>query len=82
MDVARAVEAGLQNPYYALLYFISTCFLAFHLNHGFQSAFQSLGLNNRRYTPLLKKAGTAFAVLIFIGFASFPVLFYFRIVTI
>jgi succinate dehydrogenase / fumarate reductase cytochrome b subunit len=81
MNVAQAVSAGLQNPYYALLYFISVCFLAFHLNHGFQSAFQSLGVNNKKYAPILKMAGTGFAVLIFIGFASFPVVFYFHLIT-
>ena len=82
MNVAQAVSEGLQNPYYALLYFISVCFLSFHLNHGFQSAFQTLGLNNKKYMQILKIAGTGFAVLIFIGFASFPVLFYFKIVSV
>lgn len=79
INVAQGVSQGLQNPYYALLYFVSTCFLAFHLNHGFQSAFQTLGFNNRAYAPVLKMIGTGFAVLIFIGFASFPVVFYFRV---
>lgn len=80
MNVAEAVKEGLQNPYYAALYFISVCFLAFHLNHGFQSAFQSLGLNDRKYAPVLKASGTAFAMIMFLGFGSFPVLFYFHIV--
>lgn len=77
INVAQAVKIGLQDWRYALLYFVSTCFLAFHLNHGFQSAFQTLGMNNKKYEKALKMAGTGFAILIFIGFGSFPVLFYF-----
>ena len=82
LNVAQAVSEGLQNPYYAALYFISVCLLSFHLNHGFQSAFQSLGANNKKYTPILKMAGTGFSLLIFLGFGSFPVLFFFKIFTI
>jgi succinate dehydrogenase / fumarate reductase cytochrome b subunit len=49
------------------------------LNHGFQSAFQTLGLNDKKYAPILKNIGTAFAILITLGFASFPILFYFEL---
>lgn len=50
-----------------LLYAVSFVFLALHLNHGFQSSFQSVGFNNR-YTPLIKKLGTAYSILIPLGF--------------
>jgi succinate dehydrogenase / fumarate reductase cytochrome b subunit len=51
-------------------------FLAFHLNHGFQSAFQSLGLNNKKYAPMLKVVGSLFAFgFVGVGFASFPIIF-------
>lgn len=75
--VSNLVKAAFTNEWYSLLYIISTLFLAFHLNHGFQSSFQTLGLNNKRCSPLLNNLGTAFAILIFIGYASFPVIFYF-----
>ncbi|MGL4599420.1 MAG: succinate dehydrogenase cytochrome b subunit [Bacteroidia bacterium] len=74
--LAERVAAALTNPYYAALYLISVLFLAFHLNHGFQSAFQTLGASTKKYVPILKMAGTAFAILIGIGFASFPILFF------
>lgn len=76
-NLAISVAEALGNPIYAGLYLISVLFLAFHLNHGFQSAFQTLGLNNRRYAPLWKTAGSALAFGVFgLGFASFPILFY------
>lgn len=75
--LADCVADALGNPYYAALYLVSVLFLAFHLNHGFQSAFQTIGLNNRRYAKLLKQAGAFFAfVIVGVGFGSFPVIFY------
>lgn len=74
--LAEEVAEALGNPIYAGLYLISVTFLAFHLNHGFQSAFHSLGLNTKGYASLLKKVGTLFAALIWVGYASFPILFF------
>lgn len=77
MLLADKVSEALSNPWYALLYLVSVILLAFHLNHGFQSAFQTIGLNNRRYEGLLKKFGSFFAfVVVGVGFGSFPVIFY------
>ena len=80
MNVAQAVKEGFQNGWYVSLYVISVAFLSFHLNHGFQSAFRSLGLNSKRYMRLLSLTGSFFAfVIVGVGFASIPVLFYFGI---
>ena len=50
------------------IYCLSFIFLALHLLHGFQSAFQSVGFNHNRYTPILKKLGLAYAIIIPLGF--------------
>jgi succinate dehydrogenase / fumarate reductase cytochrome b subunit len=77
-NVAQAVKKTFENGGYVLLYVLSTLFLAFHLNHGFQSAFKSLGLSNKKYAQLLSVTGSIFAYgVVFLGFASIPVLFYF-----
>ncbi len=78
-DVAAHVKESFDQGWYSAVYIIAIAFLAFHLNHGFQSAFQTLGLNDKRYSSLLKQIGTGFAILIFIGFSSFPVIFYFNL---
>ncbi|HEX2393861.1 MAG TPA: succinate dehydrogenase cytochrome b subunit [Bacteroidales bacterium] len=56
------------------------CFviLAFHLLHGFQSAFQTLGLNHRVYSPVIKALGIIYTVVIVGGFMSIPIYIYFR----
>lgn len=51
-----------------VLYVISFLFLALHLSHGFSSAFQSMGFNNK-YTPAVKSFGKLYAVGIPLGFA-------------
>lgn len=56
------------------------CFimLGFHLIHGFQSAFQTLGLNHRIYSPVIKALGIIYTVVIVGGFMSIPIYIYFR----
>jgi succinate dehydrogenase / fumarate reductase cytochrome b subunit len=50
--------------------------LGFHLWHGFQSAFQTLGLNHPKYSPLVKNLGKVFSILVPLGFAIIPIWFY------
>ena len=51
-----AVES-FSHWWYVALYVISMVALAFHLIHGFQSAFQTLGLSHKKYTPTIKAFG-------------------------
>jgi succinate dehydrogenase / fumarate reductase, cytochrome b subunit len=60
-----------------ILYVLAMAVLAFHLFHGFQSAFQTLGLNNSNWTPKIKLFGTAFAIIVPILFAIIPVYIHF-----
>ncbi|MBM55368.1 MAG: hypothetical protein CMB32_02295, partial [Euryarchaeota archaeon] len=54
------------------LYVFAMAAMAYHLQHGFSSAFQSLGLNHPTYTPIIKQLGTAFCILVPLAFASIP----------
>ena len=58
-----------------ILYVISFVFLALHLSHGFSSAFQSMGFNNK-YTPVVKSLGKVYSIGIPSGFA-FIAIFHF-----
>lgn len=64
------------DPIRVIIYCLSFIFLALHLMHGFQSAFQSLGIRHSQYTPGIKKLGNAFAVLIPLGFIFIAVFHY------
>lgn len=72
------VVNAFTNPVYAVIYLISVLFLGFHLYHGFQSAFQSLGWNHKKYTPLVIILGKIYSIIIAVGFASFPIYFLMR----
>ncbi len=64
------------NPLWALFYFVVMILLGFHMNHAFQSAFQTMGWNHKKYFPLVQKIGTAIAVIFTIGFGSIPIYFF------
>ena len=72
------VKAAFTNIFYVLFYVISMVFIGLHLRHGFQSAFQTLGLNHSKYTPFIKTLGNLYAILIPLGFAIIPIVFYVR----
>ena len=60
-----------------IVYVLGMISLAYHLMHGFQSAFQSLGLNHKKYTPLIKLLGKLFSIFIPLIFALMPIAIYF-----
>ncbi|MCG2610221.1 succinate dehydrogenase cytochrome b subunit [Flavobacterium sp. SM15] len=79
-DLHKITFAFFQNPKFGLiatiLYVLSMGVLAFHLMHGFQSAFQSLGINNK-FTPAIKTFGKLFAIIVPLLFAIIPVYIHF-----
>jgi len=68
------------NPLAVIIYVLSMVSLSYHLMHGFQSAFQTLGLNHKKYTPIIKKLGIIYSILIPFIFALMPLAFYFGII--
>jgi len=63
-----------------LIYDLAMVSLAYHLLHGFSSAFQTLGFNHRTYTPMIKALGFGFAILVPLLFASIPTAIYFHLI--
>jgi succinate dehydrogenase / fumarate reductase cytochrome b subunit len=62
-----------------ILYVLCMVSLAYHLMHGVQSAFQSLGWNHYKYTPAIKSIGTWIAIIVPALFAAMPLYVYFVI---
>lgn len=65
------------NPARVTAYIIAFVFLALHLLHGFNSAFQSVGANNK-YTKGLKTFGKLYAILIPLGFIVIAIFHHFN----
>jgi succinate dehydrogenase / fumarate reductase cytochrome b subunit len=77
--VDKSHEGMAANKYgliAVVLYVLSMIVLSFHLWHGFASAFQSLGINHKNYTPAIQLFGRAFSILVPLGFAIIPSLLY------
>ncbi len=76
-NLYATVSEAYRNIGFVIFYVISMIVVGLHLSHGFQSAFQSLGLNHKKYTPIIKGVGTAYSILIPLGFAIIPIWMYF-----
>lgn len=78
-DLYALVYQAYKNPVWVFFYVLSMAPLAYHLLHGFQSGFQTLGINHSSYTPIIKVTGIILSVIMPIGFALIPVfIFLFR----
>lgn len=80
-DLYRITVAFFQHPNYGLiatlLYVLSMIVLAFHLWHGFASAFQSMGWSHPKYSPLIDKFGQVFSIVVPLLFAIIPIYIHF-----
>ncbi len=74
------LKAVFSQWYFVVIYLIGVFALCYHLLHGFQSAFQSLGLNHKKYTPAIKKIGIWFSIIVCLLFASMPVTMFLGII--
>jgi len=72
-DLRDAVIVTLSKPHWGLLYIIGSLVTGWHLFHGIQAAFRSIGAYHPRYTPVIVAGGAGLATLLALGFASIPV---------
>lgn len=61
-----------------ILYVVGCISLAYHLAHGFQSAFKTMGVHNKKYNKMLTSIGYGFSIIVPLVFAMMPISFYFK----
>ena len=66
-----------KSPVVVGLYVLGCISLAYHLMHGFESAFRTMGVSNNRYLSAVRIAGQAFSLIVGIGFAMMPISMHF-----
>ncbi|MFY7826561.1 MAG: succinate dehydrogenase cytochrome b subunit [Flectobacillus sp.] len=69
----QEMQEVFASPVPVVVYVLGCISLAYHLLHGVQSAFQSLGWNHPKYTPFVKAFGNWFAIIIPVVFAAMPI---------
>jgi len=77
-DLASLVLDKFEMPGFVIFYVASFIFLGFHLIHGFQSAFKTLGLNNKTYTPFIQVLSILYTIAVVGGFTAIPIVIYFQ----
>ena len=75
-DLYAVMKVTFSNIWIVILYVAAMVSLAYHLLHGFASAFQTLGWNHKKYTPIIKAIGVWFSILIPLIFAAMPIAIY------
>lgn len=75
-NLFKEMVVVFQNPVIVLLYVVGCISLAYHLLHGFQSAFRTLGVHNTRYIKLINGLGTGFSIIVPFVFALMPIAIY------
>lgn len=76
-DLYALVYQFFGNVWNTIFYIVVMVMLGFHLSHGVWSAFQSLGINGKRFTPAIYGLGTIFAIVLAAGFIFLPVWIYY-----
>jgi len=77
-DLFSLMKDTFTNIWLVVIYLIGCLALAYHLMHGFQSAFRSLGVSNSRYLKLINGIGVGFAIIVPLAFAMMPISMYFN----
>lgn len=76
LDLYGMMRDAFQNIAVVIIYIFGCISLAWHLVHGFFSAFQTLGLAMNKYKGIIKSVGVAFSIIIPVIFALMPLAFY------
>lgn len=71
--IFHLVERVFSSPGYVIFYVFSMIVAAFHVKHGFWSAFQTLGANHPKYMPLIRAVSLIFSFCVGAGFGFIPI---------
>ncbi len=76
INLYEKMKLEFSELWVVIVYAVGCLSLGYHLAHGFQSAFRTLGMHNKRYNVLITSIGYGFSILIPLAFAMMPVSFY------
>jgi len=72
----RMIEVFRGSIIVVILYVLGCISLAYHLMHGFESGFRTIGVHNNRYLKILRYTGRGFAIIVSFAFAMMPISIY------
>ena len=75
-NLFEEMKEEFQKLWVVVVYLVGVISLGWHLLHGFQSAFQTFGINHKRYSPIIRALGAGYSLVITVLFALMPLAFY------
>jgi len=76
-DLYSLMRDTFSQGWVVIVYVIGCISLAYHLLHGFLSAFRTLGLRNHRYIRIVRSLGIGFSIIVPLAFAMMPISMHF-----
>ena len=76
-DFATEIVDKFKILPFVIFYIAAIVFTGFHLIHGFQSAFKTLGMDDKKYTPAIQLLALIYTVIIVAGFSAIPLVIYY-----
>jgi len=76
ISLYQKMKEVFQHGWVVIIYVLGCVSLAWHLLHGFQSAFRTIGVSNKKYLAMLNAMGTGFSIIVPLVFALMPISFY------
>ncbi len=76
-DLAAEIVDKFKMLPFVIFYISAFIFLGFHLMHGFQSAFKTLGMDHKKYTPIVQVLAIIYSVVVVAGYSIIPLVIYF-----
>ncbi len=74
------MQTVFQSAWVVIVYVLACISLGYHLAHGFQSAFRTMGVHNKRYNAMLTAFGYGFSIIVPFVFAMMPITMYLNLV--
>ncbi len=77
IDLYAKMKETFSVLWVVIVYVVGCLSLGYHLAHGFQSSFRTIGVHNKKYNLMLVSLGYCFSIVITLVFALMPLSFYF-----
>ena len=77
-DFATEIVDKFKILPFVVFYIAAIIFLGFHLIHGFASAFKTLGLDHKKYNPIIQVLAIIYTVVVVAGYSIIPLVIYFK----
>jgi succinate dehydrogenase / fumarate reductase cytochrome b subunit len=71
-NIFQIALAVFSNNIFLIIYTLGVLVVAFHVQHGLWSAFQTVGANHPKYMPFIQWASVIFAIIVALGFGFLP----------